>query len=140
MITKTIGESLVLTLLVAYSYSAGAQEQKKRTGKFNGEIKSTKPSPNGKNAIIEVLAPGEEKARSYRVQYDPKAKGADSIRARSRPRRQGRRSRPARVDRHRRRPGNYRIRGVEKGGQEVTRMKSMNADAEEYREHDESTI
>jgi len=75
MITKTIYTSLVLALLVACSYSAGAQEQKKRTGKLTGEIKSTKPSPNGKNTIIEVLAPGEEKARSYRVQYDPKAKG-----------------------------------------------------------------
>ena len=52
-----------------------AQDQKKRSGMITGVLKSQKKSPNGKNSIIEVLAPGEEKARSYRVQYDPKVKG-----------------------------------------------------------------
>lgn len=52
-----------------------AQEQKKRSGTLTGELKSQMATPNGKNTIIEVLAPGEEKARSYRVQYDAKAKG-----------------------------------------------------------------
>src|SRR5262245_45236648 len=51
-----------------------AQDNKKRSGTVTGEMKSTKASPNGKNQLIEVLAPGEEKARSYRVNYDPKAK------------------------------------------------------------------
>jgi hypothetical protein len=75
MIEKTAAASLAIVFLVAYSFSAAAQEQKKRTGKLTGELKSQKATPNGKNTIIEVLAPGEEKARAYRVQYDPKAKG-----------------------------------------------------------------
>jgi hypothetical protein len=86
MITKTIHTSLMLGLFIACSFSAAGQEQKKRTGKVTGELKSQKATPNGKNTIIEVLAPGEEKARSYRVQYDPKAKGPipkvlDAVRA-----------------------------------------------------------
>jgi hypothetical protein len=52
-----------------------AQEPKKRSGMITGVVKSQKKTPNGKNTLIEVLAPGEEKARSYRVQYDPKVKG-----------------------------------------------------------------
>lgn len=43
-----------------------------RSGTIAGEIKSKKEE--GKNIVIEVLAPGEEKARSYFVQYDPKLK------------------------------------------------------------------
>lgn len=86
MIRKTIGISLALALLVVCIFSAAAQEQKKRTGKLTGELKSQKATPNGKNTILEVLAPGEEKARSYRVQYDPKVKGPipkvlDAVRA-----------------------------------------------------------
>lgn len=49
-------------------------QQEKRTGTLTGTLKSSKATPNGKNVIIEVLAPGEEKARSYRVQYDPAIK------------------------------------------------------------------
>lgn len=44
----------------------------KRTGTIDGEVKSTKEQ--GKNIVIEVLAPGEEKPRSYFVQFDPKLK------------------------------------------------------------------
>lgn len=44
-----------------------------RSGTIIGEIKSKKEQNN--NIVIEVLAPGEEKARSYFVQYDPKIKG-----------------------------------------------------------------
>jgi hypothetical protein len=51
------------------------KDKKKRTGIITGEIKTKKDTPNGKNTIIEVLAPGEEKARPYRVMYDPAAKG-----------------------------------------------------------------
>ena len=43
-----------------------------RTGSISGEIKSKKEQ--NKNIVIEVLAPGEEKARAYFVQYDPKLK------------------------------------------------------------------
>ncbi|MCI0702613.1 MAG: hypothetical protein L0241_16135 [Planctomycetia bacterium] len=44
----------------------------KRSGTIAGEIKSKKEQ--GNNIVIEVLAPGEEKARSYFVQHDPKLK------------------------------------------------------------------
>jgi hypothetical protein len=51
------------------------KDKKRRTGMVVGEIKSSKVSPNGKNQIIEVLESGEEKARAYRVAYDPEVKG-----------------------------------------------------------------
>lgn len=50
----------------------GAKEPDKRTGTISGEIRSKKEE--NRNIVIEVLAPGEEKARSYFVQYDPKLK------------------------------------------------------------------
>lgn len=65
--------SFVLVAVVLCNI-ADAQEKTKRTGTITGEIKTKKNSPNGKNVIIEVLAPGEEKARPYRVMYDPEAK------------------------------------------------------------------
>ena len=70
-----------LSLAIAILYMSGpgdttqAQEKERRTGSVTGVIKSKKDTPNGKNVIIEVLAPGEEKPRPYRVQYDPKVKG-----------------------------------------------------------------
>ena len=64
-----------MTFLVVGGLSVAGQDQKKRTGTVIGELKSTKPTPNGKNTVIEVLAPGEEKARSYRLLFDPKVKG-----------------------------------------------------------------
>lgn len=48
-------------------------DAEKRTGTISGVVKATKAQ--GKNVVIEVLAPGEEKARSYFVQFDPKIKG-----------------------------------------------------------------
>jgi len=50
-----------------------APDHGKRSGTIAGEVKSKKQL--GENVAIEVLAPGEEKARSYHVKYDPKAKG-----------------------------------------------------------------
>jgi hypothetical protein len=47
-----------------------AAKDKQRSGTIAGEIKAKKAQ--GKNVVIEVLAPGEEKARSYFVQFDPK--------------------------------------------------------------------
>jgi hypothetical protein len=52
---------------------AGHSKDGKRSGTIAGEVKSKKAQ--GKNVVIEVLAPGEEKARSYFVQFDPKIKG-----------------------------------------------------------------
>jgi len=48
-------------------------KDEKRSGTIAGEIKAMKEQNN--NVVIEVLAPGEEKARSYFVQHDPKVKG-----------------------------------------------------------------
>jgi hypothetical protein len=48
------------------------KEPDKRSGTISGEIKSKKEQNH--NIVIEVLAPGEEKARSYFVQFDPKIK------------------------------------------------------------------
>lgn len=73
-----IGRLAQLTTLFAFIVlcaAGAAQEQKKRSGALTGELKSQKKTPNGKNVVIEVLAAGEEKARTYRVQYDPKVKG-----------------------------------------------------------------
>lgn len=53
------------------------QEEKKATGTIIGEVKSQKNTQDGKNTIIDVLAPGEEKARGYHVLYDAKIKGPD---------------------------------------------------------------
>jgi hypothetical protein len=74
MLRTLLASSIVVVFLLG-SNGADGQDKKKRTGTLTGEIKSQKASPNGKNTIIEVLAPGEEKARAYRVQYDPKVKG-----------------------------------------------------------------
>jgi len=78
MFVRIVGLSCValgLFLCATLDTSAQDKDKKKRTGTVTGEIKSSKATPNGKNTIIEVLAPGEEKARAYRVQYDPKVKG-----------------------------------------------------------------
>jgi len=73
MLAKMVGMILVFGLL-AVSGLSFAQEPTK-SGKIIGEVKSQKNSKDGKNTSIEVLAPGEEKARSYHVNYDPKIKG-----------------------------------------------------------------
>ncbi|HVK13957.1 MAG TPA: hypothetical protein VM597_34765 [Gemmataceae bacterium] len=48
-------------------------ETEKRTGTISGEVTASKEQ--GKNVVIEVRSPGEEKARPYFVQFDPKIKG-----------------------------------------------------------------
>ena len=68
MFHKTIGTCVVLALAAC----AFASAQEPKTGKIIGELKTQKDSKDGKNTIIEVLAPGEEKARSYHVNWDPK--------------------------------------------------------------------
>jgi hypothetical protein len=73
MFAKMIGMTLVFSFLSVCGLAA-AQEPK-TSSKIIGEVKSLKNSKDGKNTSIEVLAPGEEKARSYHVNYDPKIKG-----------------------------------------------------------------
>jgi hypothetical protein len=75
MAVRLLVWSLVFALFAAYSTSSAQVEKKNRTGTVTGELKSQKPTPNGKNVTIEVLAPGEEKARPYRVAFDPTVKG-----------------------------------------------------------------
>ena len=65
---------LVFTFAAVFLTVADAQE-KKRGGTVIGTVKGAKDINNGKNTQIEVLAPGEEKARPYFVNYDPKIKG-----------------------------------------------------------------
>lgn len=74
MIRTILVAALFTGLLVLCGRYDTVQSQEKRTGSVTGEIKTKKDTPNGKNVIIEVQATGEEKARPYRVQYDPKAK------------------------------------------------------------------
>src|SRR5262245_59995510 len=61
--------------MVAFSESADGQDKKKRTGTVVGELQSRKDAPNKINVFVEILGSGEEKARQYRVAYDPKVKG-----------------------------------------------------------------
>ncbi len=48
------------------------KDDKERTGTFIGQLTSRKDSKNGKSVVLEILAPGEEKARRYFVAYNPK--------------------------------------------------------------------
>ena len=67
--------TFLVTACIVVASAADAQEDKKRTGSVIGTVQSQKPSKDGKNTFIEVLAPGEEKPRSYHVVYDAKIKG-----------------------------------------------------------------
>jgi hypothetical protein len=67
--------SLTATLLVLAGTGSAAPGLDERSGSITGEVKSKMDSKDGKNTIIEVLAPGEEKPRAYHVIYDQKAKG-----------------------------------------------------------------
>jgi hypothetical protein len=85
MFSKLIAVSFVAALLtmVALSESTVAQDKTKRTGTVVGEMVSRKDAPNKINVLVEILGAGEEKARQYRVAYDPKVKGpkADVLKA-----------------------------------------------------------
>ena len=64
--------SLVLLSLVAFcGFSLG---QKHDGGFVVGKLKSRTNTQDGKNSNFEVLAPGEEKPRSYHVIFDQKLK------------------------------------------------------------------
>jgi hypothetical protein len=77
MVLKIVATHLVFACFIVGAFATGGQEkdQKKRSGTIIGTLKSQKASKDGRNTIIEVLAPGEEKARSYHVMYDPQIKG-----------------------------------------------------------------
>src|SRR5207249_3861471 len=76
MPSRIVGLSLMVmgVAMLAGSLPA-ADDEKPKSGTIVGQLKSQTNTPEGKNTIIEVLAPGEEKARKYFVQFDPKIKG-----------------------------------------------------------------
>jgi hypothetical protein len=67
--------TIVVVVSVLTDLPTAAQEEKPKTGTIIGKLESQKDSPDGKNTVIEVLAPGEERPRKYHVLYDPKANG-----------------------------------------------------------------
>src|SRR5262245_36888070 len=73
MIAKRILAVAAAVLFLAVVGTADAQNARK-TGTTIGTITASAPSPNGKNTIIDVKAPGDEAARKFRVQYDPTIK------------------------------------------------------------------
>src|SRR5439155_22805711 len=75
MFRLPIVTTLAAALLLLCGPGNEVPGQEPRTGTIVGDLKSKKDSKDGKNVVVEVLAPGEEKARSYHVQYDQKAKG-----------------------------------------------------------------
>ena len=75
MVPGIVGTSLVVMWMTVWGLPAAAQDEKPKTGTIIGELKSQKDTPDGKNTVIEVLAPGEEKPRRYHVLYDPKTRG-----------------------------------------------------------------
>lgn len=52
--------------------SAAQDKAKERAGVVTGEFKSRKDAKNGRSVTLEILAPGEEKARAYILSYNPK--------------------------------------------------------------------
>ncbi len=73
MFTRVIGITLLFGLMVLFG--ATSAQEPKTSGTVIGEVKAHKATKDGRNTMIEVLAPGEEKARSYHVMYDAKIKG-----------------------------------------------------------------
>jgi hypothetical protein len=71
MYPRIVATSVILLLCV---FPLAAQDDKAQTGTIVGELKSKTDTKDGKNTMIEVLAPGEEKPRRYHVLYDAKAK------------------------------------------------------------------
>ncbi len=67
--------TLMLVALLAGATPATAEDEKPKTGTIIGKVKGQRNTVDGKNTIIEVLAPGEEKPRGYHVMFDPKIKG-----------------------------------------------------------------
>src|SRR5262249_19771417 len=75
MLRSSLAASLAMTLLALCGIRHEALGQEPRSGTVTGELKAKKDINDGKNTAIDVLAPGEERARSYQVQYDEKVKG-----------------------------------------------------------------
>lgn len=66
MLRSVVGIGVAIAI-VATSGIGTAQLQKGRTGTVIGDLKSVSPAKNKRDTLVEVLAPGEEKARTYTV-------------------------------------------------------------------------
>lgn len=66
MLQRLVCVSVVI-VLAATCDTGNAQLKKLRTGTTIGELKSVDVAKNKRDTIIEVLAPGEEKARRYTI-------------------------------------------------------------------------
>jgi hypothetical protein len=75
MFGKSLATSIAVVLLALCGTGGEASGQEPRSGTVTGELKAKKDTQDGRNTVIDVLAPGEERPRSYHVQYDEKAKG-----------------------------------------------------------------
>jgi hypothetical protein len=72
MFYKLASMPAALILIALMTHADAAQDKKPRGGNIVGTVKGQKDTKDGKNTMIDVLAPGEEKARTYMVQWDPK--------------------------------------------------------------------
>jgi hypothetical protein len=72
ILANSAGINLVIAFLAACGFSDAGDREKNESRRIIGELKSQKNTPDGHNTFIEVLAPGEEKARRYYVLWDPK--------------------------------------------------------------------
>src|SRR5262245_30236066 len=75
VVHKSLATSFAVALLALCGTADEARGQEPRSGTVTGELKAKKDINDGRNTSIDVLAPGEEKARSYHVQFDEKVKG-----------------------------------------------------------------
>ncbi len=72
MFSNVFGVAVIFTGLIVGGLAEAAQDKKPRGGTVVGTVKGMMDTKEGKNTTIEVLAPGEEKARKYLVMWDAK--------------------------------------------------------------------
>jgi hypothetical protein len=72
MLAKVVAVNLLIVWLSICGSSGAGEDEKQRSGRIIGSLKSQKDTADGKNTVIEVLAPGEQKARRYYVLWDSK--------------------------------------------------------------------
>ena len=76
MFSKLLVTTFAIALIGLVGFAeAQDKDKKKRTGSVVGELTARKDAPKGPNVLVDIKADGEEKARTYRVAYDPKVKG-----------------------------------------------------------------
>ena len=84
MFSKLLVTTFAVAMFALVGFAEAQDKDKKRaTGSVVGVLKDRKDAPKGPNVFVEIQADGEEKARKYRVAYDPKIKApiADVLKA-----------------------------------------------------------